>query len=1345
MSDIQTRPFSKNYSGLINQSVIAICITVLCVGGQEYMKRKRRGKKHEEGLGSRESWQFGYLYQGRSWAWKPSPPSPRGWILSWVPQAVWFPEAKMNEIRGIDATLYIRFLRGCFWFALLHTLTTFPVLFPIHVEFSEPTIDPKSMTRASISSLVSTKQGKSLLWIHICILFWITLTWIGTLFWIAHGAFMLREENIKQTARRISSEPGEGARPECHPHPHPQFNFASVPSLDVICPMNGLRLRTIMVSNVPPQLRDERELKEYFEYYMSRKLERPALGLTSTTQPGFFNKSFAFLFNHAKRLPVIPHESKDGKVHSSAQDPENVPAIDRVVVARKMTELASLLERREDILRLLETAHIKLARTALEDVKKAMHQKETNKPFSRSNSRAKLVSRQRKSIADVEQGDTELEGELGEEERMEQLIKVLGPFVDEFELRHHGAKLKKSPHGSNHAFQQLRTEGSTDSDEGSSESPTAYPPTSANERRRRRKTTIWDALLSLPRSSLDAYQPLVNLSHLFRGKTVPSIDYYTAKLNLLTSLITENRAKPVTKFDPVSTAFVTFANPDDARRACKYLAVHPHNPLTCLVTMAPEYQDLDWVRVMKSSFNAEFVKDWVVSVGVWAFTIFWLFPVSLLVGLVSIQNISTFWPSLKAYLDRHAWEEEVIQSFLPTLLVALLALLIPLILLLIAKKAHTITTLSALHDRIMTRYYKFLIVNVLVFFCVGTAAMQSLLTSFRASASRPDILQIVADSFPSAGPFYVGWLIFTVAMHGGFEIILLGLPLIMYPTTKRQLTPRKRAVGIRPRTFNFYYWLPTHLLVIHVLMVFAVLNPVVLPFGMFYFFVEAGVIKNQLIHVYAKNYEGEGKLILIRILRYSLDGLILSQAVFLAYMVVLKKEVNVALSAVLIVFTSVVKLLMTRMCRAQFERDDMREAHIVCGQKDAANLEGEENENTEQDMNGLLDTDSQGRKSTWQLPTWVTFSYATIRHHPNNPLTRGPNPFRTEPSSFSRLDPDTLQAEENEPPSRLATGSRLEPPLLAPLSPFPPQIEPMLRIDDDLPVVPHPPPVSWDDLTTADLPYDNPYYTRAISNVLWLPRNPCGLLDLDDTIDLKTSITVEASAGKIGTWIGIPETDSPLQMSTLSLYPSHVSSPPSERRASSFAVDGTEEINLPPAIARRIEAREGDIEQAVRPRRPSTYRGRPSISQGQPSLSSLRPPIKPYRSFSEGTEPMKKRSNSILSFFEPPRLSTPRLGSPRLGSSVDHSSPRQPSLGPNAHAQGDFVMANASRISMGAPPQLRRAENISAHHAILREVMAEEQSALVNRLEEEEADADKATSTKSRLTSWMFKKATEAE
>ncbi len=88
----------------------------------------------------------------------------------------------------------------------------------------------------------------------------------------------------------------------------------------------------------------------------------------------------------------------------------------------------------------------------------------------------------------------------------------------------------------------------------------------------------------------------------------------------------------------------------------------------------------------------------------------------------------------------------------------------------------------------MTRYYKFLIVNVLVFFCVGTAALQSFLVSFK-STSGKKLLQDVSDSFPTAGPFYVGWrecldvrndcelkafstVIFTMAMHGGIELAL---------------------------------------------------------------------------------------------------------------------------------------------------------------------------------------------------------------------------------------------------------------------------------------------------------------------------------------------------------------------------------------------------------------------------------------------------------------------------------------------------------------------------------------------------------------------------------------------
>ncbi|KAF5369353.1 hypothetical protein D9758_002763 [Tetrapyrgos nigripes] len=1370
MTDIQTRPFSKNYSGLINQSVIAVGITVLCVTGQELMRRARRGKKQpEEGLGSRESWEFGYLYQGRSWARYPSPPSPLGWPLGWIPQILKFPEDELNRLRGIDAALYIRFLRGCFWFVLLHMCTTFPILFPIHLEFSDNTIPPKSMTRASISSLVGTSKGLSLLWIHICLLFWITLSWMATLLWITNGAFRMRSASISAAAERLASEDPQTR--DYHPHPHPQYNFTEDPSPDIKT-IPGLRFQTVMVSNVPPQLRNEKELQEYFEYYMSRKLEKPALGVNSTTRPGLFNKTFAFIFNYAKRLPAHMHtstnsdskgsESSNGE--SEASNPDDKPVIERVVIVRKMTELASLLERREEILRQLETAHIKLARKALNAVREAMERKKASKPVSRRNSRAGLIAKRRKLQEDIEGPSSE--ENLTEEERMEQLIKVLGPFVEEFGLMPEPSLKKTIGFPGRHTFKMLRSSGSDDfSDiDGGPISPISpspsIPMTLANKKSHRQKKTIWDALISVPRSSLDAYQPLVRLSHLFRGKTVPAIDYYTAKLNLLSSLITENRATPVAKFDPVSTAFVTFAKPEDARRACKYLAVHPNNPLLCAVTMAPQYQDIDWIRMMKTSFNAEFVKDWVVDLGVWAFTVFWLFPVSLLVGLVSIQNISAFWPSLKNYLGRHPWEEEVIQSFLPTLLVALLALLIPLILLLIAKKAHTITTLSALHDRIMTRYYKFLIVNVLVFFCVGTATLQSILNSFSLTTSN-DVLNIIANSFPTAGPFYVGWLIFTTAIHGGFEIALLGLPLIMYPTTRRQMTPRKRATGIRPRTFNFYYWLPTHMLVIHVLLLFSVLNPFVIPFGAFYFFIEAGVIKNQLIHIYAKNYEGNGQLILIRIIRYSLDGLILSQAVFLAYMVVLKKSVNVGLAAFLIVFTVFVKIFFTRLCRSHFEHDDILEAQLICGHRLPNEAEPDAPEAAHQEVVDPVIPDSHPEnelkaKYSVRLPHWIATSYDTIRHR-YDPNHRQPIPFKGV-STLKRMQSLSTTSESTPSPHQHPPNGR-------------PHLPPLLPVSSTTatapagPVSDHPPPITWDD-HTQDLPYDNPYYTRAISDVLWLPRDPCGILDLDDTVDLKISIAVDPAASQLGSWNGGTTSTSPPSLSPASavsvaaddqspdsprIFPSAVvettsmiSADEQGQMRPTFGLtitsepeevfDGTEEIDLSETIQRRAEQRDG-VEMVERPRRLSSFRYRSSdklsahsssIKRRRPSTASSKPVFTSYRSFSDASRRSLSHSLSMASMLDVHRART-------------HDG--DAAARPDAHAQADFIAAEEgnSMISVDRPV-LKRAPNISAHRAIYHEVLAEEKQALVDRLEEEQAEVDRYTPTRSWLTSWMFRK-----
>lgn len=1284
MGDIQNRPFSKDYSGLINQSVIAVGITVLCVGCYEVMKRRRRGPHPPEGLGSVESWQFGYLYQGRSWAKNPSPPIPQGWPLSWVKDVIEMPQARLNELRGVDATLYVRFLQGCLYFVLVHTFTTVPILLPIHVHFSPDDVSPKSMTRASIASLVLSQEGLELLWIHVCILFWLTFTWISTLLYICIGAFKFRAAKIDEAARIAESDALAERNAQYHPHPYPQFPFQDIAPLDADPSNRGLRLRTVMISNLPVELRTEAKLKEYFEYYMSRPVALPSMGITSSTQPGFVDKVIAFIFNRAKhiskQIPIqaigLGSQGETEELQDNAPV-RDIPVIERVVVARKMTELASLLERREDILCALEEAHIKLAKKTLAAVSR-----ELEKRRALVTSSGAMTEGKGQKVVDVEgqQSPASTKADL------DLLVRTLEPFVAQV-----GVAKQKINKSKNLPWRKPKvpSEGSENNLVALADIPNGSPTPDVHGLQ---FETLWDALLNLPRHMLDPYQPLIHLSVLFRGKTVPSIDYYTAKLKLLTTLISQNRAKSINEYDPVSTAFVTFKDPKDTRKACKYLAVHPENPLTCLVTMAPQYEDIDWTRVMKSTFRAELIKNWVVNLGVWAFTIFWLFPVSLFVGLVSIQSIATFWPSLYNYLAHHPWQQEIIQSFLPTILVSLLAILIPPILLLIAKKAYRITTLSLIHDTILIRYYKFLIVNVLVFFCVGAAVLQTFLTSF-GKVSESNILGVLADSFPSAGPFYVGWMIFATAVHGSLELVMFGLPLFEYPSTSRQVAPRKRAVGIKPRTFDYYYWLPNHLLIVHVCLLFAILNPLVLPFALIYFAVETVVIKNQFVHLYAKNYECNGQNLLIRMVRYSLDGLMFSQFVFLAYMAVLKKTVNLTLAAVLFILTAIVKLLMTRVCRARFEQDDILEAEVVCRTGAIGVEHPEETNNQNKPLTSKEDTkDAESRISSrfraWRLARWTRFSYT-------DPGRMRPTE-RRQPGSVSRVD-------STSPPAALR-------------SPTLQEHQAGTSGTTSL-VTRHPPHPIWDDEPRHDIPYDNPYYARPITNTLWLPRNIFGVLNLDDTVELRHSLTSESSNEDLGLEVA---------HDIASLYDSPTRSPDVER-GSVFPVipnqySGEEDIDLPEGIRNRVMVMDRNEEiDSVDVHRPSLFRQRFSSNGTSGQSSALRIPRGITTRSQTVDEHLRTQSQTFEPSGEPLRQRAMTLTGRQQESPTQVYAKSDPALRPDLHAQAELIRSTASIIPRGS--RISIAGNVPTGEAVLNEAIAEEQIAAEERLKKEEAEA----------------------
>ncbi|GJJ10885.1 hypothetical protein Clacol_005113 [Clathrus columnatus] len=830
MATIQDRNFSRTYAGLKNQFAVAGVLAAICLVGYELMRRQRRGRGRrmsQKELGNVETWE------------KPSPALPI-FPLRWIIQALSFPESSLPNLIGVDASVYVRFLRGCRLFVFLHTITTFPIVFAVHIVFSSSEIPLNTMDKASISSLVPSHQR--LLFIHVILAYWIAITWVTNLYWIARDTFRFRAQTIQSLTQRYSSSDD------------------SVPSLDDL-KNRGLRLRTVMVTNIPVPLRSEKDLKEYFEYYMSRPLAEPPIAF------GFFTRLATLLYHRiissstVKRFKAIPDDAMN---HHYREDQNgSVPTIEQVVIARKTTELASLLERHDTVLKDLEYAHICLAKNVLQ------------------------------AIRDYHEAPDQ---QLTEEEK--ELLSALSPFVERF-------RVPSSQPGytiitplrrvKDLLFRSVKSdENETTDDSGTDKLP---------------DQTIWEILHSLPRTYLDQYQPLTSLRRLFRGKSVPAIDYYTTRLAYLTALIHDDKSRPIEDYHATSTAFVTFSNIGDARRAVKYLQTHPSNPLACLVVPAPDIRDLDWPRIMKSSFTGEFIKDWVIELGVWAFTLSWIIP---------------------------------------------------------------------------------------------------------------------------------------------------------------------------------------------------------------------------LLHVYSRTYENNGKIILIRLVRFSLDGLILAHVVFLAFLVVLKETAEATFIGILLVLTVVTKLSLTRICRMKFGKGDEAEEAIfnrLHGQEESPVSKHETHQDTQQvDKSGNNNdlpvqsiiaktlshsptTSEIPHLKTWkEFPNGFNFSYASYPPRRQVDLHRPVNPFQVKEELDTQL---SGEGHENNVTKRLMT----EPERMDNLASLSNHRQPAQIVTS------HPPFQNWDDSPDLDRSYENPFYCASVENVLWLPRNPFGNLDLDDTVDLHVSLTSEGQSENLNRWL----------------------------------------------------------------------------------------------------------------------------------------------------------------------------------------------------------------------------------
>lgn len=879
-----------------------------------------------------EDWEMGHLYHARVFhATNPSPPLPR-WPFAWIKRAIQFNDLFYAEHTGMDTVVYVRFLRACFYWVLLQTLTTAPILLTIHIKFSRG-VSSTDMARASLSYLVAqpvdpncvnseTKcatrpnpQGRSLLWIHLTLLWYLSITWILALWWVGSGSLRIRKAMIaknRDTVRQARLDKAAAANPL----------DSSTDNSD------GWRQRTLMVLNLPATMRDEASIRRYFEEFLRPDDESVLTRNSSLAQPQSSSQTDANAVSDPSQPAARISSDSDGH-NKNLLDPQSdrhlKSPIQTVVLVRKMNELASMLARRQDVLNQLEAAHVKLAQDVLVTVAKrtAKLRKRDSQHPSKTGSAVELESAKshmplrlsallhRKNTRDPTAqsgGSTPMENPLPPDlEKLGSVALTDAAKAKQDDLARRLARFSPANRGLHPQEAQLM--GSVHSKDD-------------NEM----GDTIWEALHQLPRELLDPFQPATRLSALFRGQTVPTIDYLLTKLNLLTALVNEMRSRPPTSYEPTTTAFVTFRDPRQARMVWRELK----DQIVVKVRLAPEVKDLDWDRLMKTSFTGDVVRSVGVAIGTWAFTIFWVIIINFItIGVFSVKNLKQI-PGLNGFFERNPNIEGFVSITLPPIIVSLISMSIPELIFQVSKRAQGFVTFSALYDMCLVRYWKFVICNVVIFFCVGSTAIETILTKVGDTGS---ILDTIGTAFPTAAPFFVSYLILQLALQSGFEHVGFMIALLQHYGANKSVTPRTRAIKTLPRNFNRYYWLPLHLNIMAIVFIFALLNPLMIPFALVYLSVALVVFKkNFAYHYYRRFNEMEGVVYFTRMLRFTLDSIIVMQAVLLIFFSVIQEgAVYIGMTAVLIPLTVITKVIATRLWKSQCRAVDDDEADALCG------------------------------------------------------------------------------------------------------------------------------------------------------------------------------------------------------------------------------------------------------------------------------------------------------------------------------------------------------------------------------------------------------------------------------
>ncbi|OZJ03580.1 hypothetical protein BZG36_03044 [Bifiguratus adelaidae] len=390
------------------------------------------------------------------------------------------------------------------------------------------------------------------------------------------------------------------------------------------------------------------------------------------------------------------------------------------------------------------------------------------------------------------------------------------------------------------------------------------------------------------------------------GEKVEAIDYYTYRFIATDARVIE--ARHSIDYQLSSVGFVTFESAVTASLVSQSL-LYPE-PFQLNVKEAPEPRDVYWPNITLST-KSLVIRHILVDLFTVALAVFWVVPISFFAIFFSRDFLRNYFPSAMDKVLSIPILEGLVQGTLQPLATVIFMALLPLIFDALGR-VQGWRSRSELDESMMRNYFSFLLFNVLLVFTVASSIWQTIVDLYSNPSTIPNLL---AHSLPQVGPYFINYTILQGLLLVPLQLILPGQ--LFYKLIFHPKTPRGHSDLEAPWQYSYGWSLPVPLLVFIICLVYSTISPLIVIFGMVFFFNQYIVAKYLLLYVYFQPYDSAGKcwpMIFNRILA----GMVIYQLLMAGLFLLTTNHQNYVLGVLcvpLIFFTVIFKWLVDRAFR----------------------------------------------------------------------------------------------------------------------------------------------------------------------------------------------------------------------------------------------------------------------------------------------------------------------------------------------------------------------------------------------------------------------------------------------